>query len=286
MPHAIWKGSISFGLVQIPVNLYSGEKRDELSFVMLDRRDKSPVGYKRVSKQTGREVPWEDIVKGYEYEEGQFVALGDEDFKSANVEATQTVDILAFVDAGEVPPIYFDRPYYLEPTAKGRKGYALLREALTKTGKVGVAMVVVHTRQYLALLMPYGDALILNLLRFQGELKDLMGLDIPGGKLRELGITEKEMQMAQRLVEGMVEHWDPAKYRDTYKDDLMALIKKKVKAGGVLKVAAPEATGKKRGAEIIDIMTLLKKSIDQKASSSKAPSKGASKGRSRPKRVA
>src|SRR5512135_1293176 len=138
MPHAIWKGSISFGLVQIPVNLYSGERKDELGFAMLDKRDMSPVGYKRVSKKTGREVPWEDIVKGYEYEEGRFVALGDEDFKSANVEATQTVEILAFVDAGEVPPIYFDRPYYLEPTAKGRKGYALLRDTLRKSGKVGV----------------------------------------------------------------------------------------------------------------------------------------------------
>jgi DNA end-binding protein Ku len=289
MPHAIWKGSISFGLVQIPVNLYSGEKRDELSFVMLDKRDMSPVGYKRVSKETGKEVPWEDIVKGYEYDEGRYVALGDEDFKSANVEATQTVEILAFVDAGEVPPIYFDRPYYLEPTAKGRKGYALLRDTLKKSGKAGVAMVVVHTRQYLALLMPYGDALILNLLRFQGELKDLAGLDIPGGKPRELGITEKEMQMAERLVEGMVERWEPAKYRDTYKDDLMALIKKKVKAGGVLKVAAPPEAGRKRGAEIIDIMTLLKKSIDQKAgrkADQKEEKKASSKGRPGSKKVA
>lgn len=281
MPHAIWKGSISFGLVQIPVTLYTGEKRDELSFAMLDRRDMSPVGYKRVSKDTGREVPWEDIVKGYEYEEGRFVALGDEDLKSANPEATQTVEILDFVDGDKIPPIYYDRPYYLEPAGKGKKGYALLRETLKRSGRVGIAKVVVHTRQYLSVLMPYGNVLVLNLLRFKDELKDPASLDIPGENLHGLGITEKEMQMAEKLVEGMVAAWDPAKYRDTYRDDLMSLIKKKVKAGEVREAAAPAAAaaaGKKGGAEIIDIMTLLKKSVEQKA--------GRKPGRAKTKKVA
>jgi len=264
MPHAIWKGSISFGLVQIPVNLYPGEKRDELSFAMLDKRDLSPVGYKRVNKNTGKEVPWEEVVKGYEYEEGKYVVLSDEDFKAANPKATQTVDIVDVVYENDIPKEYFDRPYILAPTARGAKGYALLRETLKHTGKVGIANVVIHTRQYLSAVIPHGNMLVLNLLRYPDEIRDTSEFEVPGEDLSALGVTDKEVQMAKRLVEGMVDRWEPSRYRDTYRQDIMALIDKKIKEGKTKEVHAPPPEEGRKPAEIIDLMALLKKSVEQK----------------------
>ncbi len=208
MAHAIWKGSISFGLVQIPVGLYSGEKREDLNFTMLDKKDLSPVGYKRYNKNTGEEVGWNDVLKGYEYEEGQYVVLSEEDLKNANPKATQTVEILDFVDADEIPPEYFDKPYYLAPTKKGTKGYALLRETLKKTGKTGIAKVVIHTREYIAALLPQGNLLVLDILRYPYEIRDTSDLEIPG-ETSELGVTDKEIKMAEMLVQGMVDKWAP-----------------------------------------------------------------------------
>src|SRR5690606_25953408 len=170
MPRGLWKGAISFGLVNVPVELFSAEKRStELDLTMLDRRDLAPVGYKRYNKATGEDVPWSEIVKGYEYEDGKYVVLSEEDFRRANVEATKTVDIQAFVDAGEVPPLYFETPYYLVPGKRGEKAYALLREALKKAGRIGIATVVIRTRQYLAALIPYGDLLLMNTIRYAAE---------------------------------------------------------------------------------------------------------------------
>lgn len=263
MARSIWKGSIRFGLVNVPVGLYSAEAREDLSFTLLDRRDLSPVGYQRINKSTGEEVPWDDIVKGYEHEEGDYVVLGDEDFRQANPEATQTVDILTFVDAEAIAPMLFDRPYYLAPTAQGEKGYALLREALERTGKAGIALVVLRTRQHLAALLPHGDVLLLELLRFAHELRqpEEMDLDVPGRDLDELGISDKEVKMAERLIEGMVEEWDPEAYRDRYREDLLALIDRKVEAGETETVAAPVEEEAGREPQVVDIMTLLKKSV-------------------------
>src|SRR5918999_465278 len=228
MARAIWKGSISFGLVNIPVGLYSAESRDEIHFKLLDRRNMSPIRYKRVNEESGREVPWEETVRGYEFAEGKYVALTDEDLKRAAPEATQTIDITDFVDLDEVSPLYFDKPYYLAPDKKGAKAYALLREVLRRTNKAGIAKVVIRTRQYLAAVVPRGDVLTLELMRYAHELRDPAELNVPHGKQ---GVSEKELQMAERLVEGMVEKWDPEKYKDDYRRDLMKMIEERVEAG-------------------------------------------------------
>jgi DNA end-binding protein Ku len=264
MPHAIWKGSITFGLVQIPVGLYTAEKKKELNFTLLDRKDLGPVGYRRISKKSGKEVPLDDIVKGYEYEDDRYVLLGSEDFRKANPEATQTVEILDFVELREIHPVFYEKPYYLLPVGKNRKGYVLLRETLRKTGKAGIARVVIHTREYLAVLVPMGRVLVLDLMRFADELRDTAEFDLPGENLAEMGISPKELEMAEKLVEGMVTSWDPGKYRDDYREDLLSLIREKIEKGETERVEeAPPETKPAEGAEVIDLMALLKKSIEQ-----------------------
>jgi DNA end-binding protein Ku len=279
MPHAIWKGSIRFGLVNIPVGLYSAEDSDELSFTLLDRRDLSPVGYQRINKSTGEEVPWDEIVKGYEYEEDEYVVLGEEDFKRANPEATQTVDIVAFVDAADIDPMYFDRPYYLAPTKGGDKGYAILREALAETGKAGIAKVVLRTREHLAAVLPRDKALVLELLRFDHELRDTKGLDLPGTDLGKLKVTKKEIEMAEKLVEGMVEEWDPSQYEDEYREDLMARIEEKVKKGETKEIPEPEEEAAAEP-QVIDIMDLLKRSLEETGGRRKSPARAKARTRS------
>lgn len=266
MARTIWKGSISFGLVNIPVALYPGERREELQFTLLDQRDMSPVGYQRINKSTGEEVPWEQIVKGYEYDKDRYVVLGEEEFRRANVKATQTIEILDFVKAEQIPYVYFDRPYYLEPAQRtGEKGYALLRETLIRTGRVGIAQVVLRTRQHLAMLAPLGNALVLNLLRYPYELRDPAELKLPGTDLAALRISKREIEMAERLVEDMAAEWDPAKYREQYRDDLVRVVGEKVAAGKTLELEAPAAAENgARGAEVIDFMTLLKRSVEEK----------------------
>ena len=266
MARGLWKGAISVGLVNVPVELYSAQKRSsELDLTMLDRRDLAPVGYRRVNKASGKEVPWEDVVKGYEYQDGQYVVLSDEDFRRANPELSKTVDILAFVDRADIAPHYFDTPYYLGPGRRGEKAYALLREALEKAGKVGIAMVVIRTKQYLAALVPQGDALMLNTLRYQAELKTAADLDIPD-RVKGARVTSKELDMALRLVDDMSDKWQPEKYHDTYHEDLLKRIEEKVKAGQTEEVTEPAKEAKAgRGGEVIDLMALLKESVEKRA---------------------
>lgn len=263
MSRVIWKGNISFGLVQIPVSLYPAESRDELRFSLLDKHDLAPIGNKRYNKNSGKDVPWNEVVKGYEYEEGKFVVLTDEDFRRANVKATQTVDIIDFVADGDIPDIYYETPYYLEPGKKGEKGYALLRETLKKTGRVGIAKVVLHSREHLAALKPYGNALVLDLLRFHHELRDSSELEVPGPDLKALKISPKEIQMAEQLIESMVEAWQPEKYQDIYRDDLLRFIEQKVAAGQTTSTEPEPVTEQPAEAEVIDLMTLLKRSVEQ-----------------------
>ena len=180
MARTLWKGAISFGLVHIPVGLYSAEKRNSFDLTMLDRRSMKPVGFKRYNKETGEDVPWDDIVKGYEYEKDRYVVLTEEDFKRANVEATQTVEILSFVDREEIGPMYYETPYYLAPDKRGHKGYALLRETLKQTGKIAIANVVIRTRQYVAALIPYKDVILMNTLRYPNELRETDELERDG----------------------------------------------------------------------------------------------------------
>jgi len=255
----IWRGSLSFGLVNIPVSLHSAETSDDLSFNLLDRRNFSPVRYRRVNEKTGKEVPWEEIVKGYEYAKDQYVPLSEGDFKRANVDATQTIEIVDFVPAADIDPVYYDKPYYLEPAKNAGKSYALLREVMRRTETVGIAKVVIRSRQHLAAVVPRGPVLVLILLRFAHELRDAGALAVPG----DSNIGAKEIDMAERLVETMIDKWRPEKYRDEYRDDLLKLVEEKVKSGKtkVIEEEKPEAA--RRPGKVIDIMELLKRSVEQ-----------------------
>jgi DNA end-binding protein Ku len=263
MASRLWNGSISFGLVNIPVSLVTAETRDELDFTLLDERDDSPIGYQKISKRTGKPVPNDRIVRGFEYRDGRYVIVSDADLKKASPERTQRIDILSFADAAEIPPIYFDRPYNLEPARGGDRGYALFREALRRTGKVAIASVVVKTRQHLAAVLVQDDVLVLNLLRYPSELRDPSGLRVPGSNLKPLKISDREIRMAERLIEEMTDHWKPEQYHDEYREELLAFIKKRGREGKL--ASAPETeeakpARTKRG-EVIDLAELLQKSL-------------------------
>lgn len=269
---ALWKGAISFGLVYIPVEMYTAVQEHDLDLTMLDRRDFSPVGYKRYNKKTGKDVTWDDIVKGYEYEDSEYVVLTDEDLKRANVEATQTIDIQAFVDAAEVPLTYYEHPYYLAPSKGGAKVYALLRETLRKSGKIGIATVVIRTKQHLCALVCMEDKIILNTLRYAEEIRSAEELKLPPATLKAAGISDKELQMALSLVEGMSDEWKPEQYHDTYKDDVLALVKKKVKAGQTKTITAAEPEDRPaKSSNVVDLVALLQSSLG------KRPAKGGAK---------
>ncbi len=271
MPRGLWKGAISFGLVNVPVELFSAEKHStELDLTMLDKRDLAPVGYKRYNKASGEEVPWNEIVKGYEYEDGKYVVLSEEDFRRANVEASKTVDIHAFVDRDAIPPKFFETPYYLGPGKRGEKAYALLRDALVKANKVGIATVVIRTRQYLAAVFPEEGVLMMNTLRYADELREAKDLDL--GSLKNTKATAKELDLALRLIEDMEEDWKPEQYKDTYRDDLLKRIEEKVKAGQTEEITAPEKEGKEaKGADVIDLMALLRQSVEKKGTAKAKP---------------
>ena len=266
-PRPIWRGSLSFGLVNIPVALHAAETSNDLSFKLLDRRNLTPVHYRRVNESTGKEVPWEDIVKGYEYEKGEYVPMTEADFQRANAEATQTIEITDFVDQADIDPVYYDKPYYLAPAKNAAKSYALLREVMRRTNTVGIAKVVIRSRQHLAAVFPKQSALVIDLLRFAHEIRDASGLDIPG----DVSIGEKELKMGERLLEAMVDKWRPEKYRDDYREDLLALIKRGVQEGKtkVIDETPPEAP--KRRAKVIDIMNLLKRSVEQAGGRGESP---------------
>jgi DNA end-binding protein Ku len=263
MARPVWKGHISFGLINIPVTLYSAEQRSDLHFRMLDSRNMAKVRYERVNEETGEEVPWNEIVKAFEYDSGNYVVLDDDDFKKVAVEATQTVDLEGFVDQGAIDYVYFDKPYYLVPGKKAEKGYVLLRETLRRTNKVGIARVVIRARQYLAALLAEGDALVLNLLRYHQELRNPAEYELPGRNLKDYKVNPKEIDMAEQLVESMTVDWQPEQYQDEYRHALMKWIEKKARMGrkGATGKAQPAEAEETGSAEIIDMMELLKKSM-------------------------
>lgn len=279
MARALWKGAISFGLVHIPVELISASLDHELELSMLDKRDFAPVGYKRYNKQTGKEVAWDNIIKGYEYKTDEYVVLSDEDLKRANVKATQTIDILTFVDASEVPLTFYEHPYYLLPAKGGEKVYALLRETLRKAGKVGVANMVMRTKQHLCALVCIGDAIVLNTLRYADEIRATDDLDLPGSTLKAAGISDKELKMALSLVEGMSETWQPGQYHDSYREDVLALVKKKIKAKQIKTITAPEADNEEPApaSNVVDLVALLQQSLGKKAAAPASKAKAAPK---------
>jgi len=265
MARSMWKGAISFGLVHIPVDMYPAVDSKGLDLTMLDRRDFSPVGFKRYNKGNGKEVSWDDIVKGYEYEDGEYVVLSDEDLRRANPEATQTIDIQAFVQAEDVPLIFYDQPYFLAPGKGGAKVYALLRETLREAGKIGIARVVIRVKQHLAALVCVGDTIVLNTLRFADEMRDPGELKIPSANSKSAAVTVKELKMAMALVEGMSEDWDPSQYTDTYREDVLAMVKKKIKARQTKTITEPEPEAKKpSSAKVIDLVALLQASLGKK----------------------
>ena len=260
MARYLWKGSLSFGLVEIPVGLLSAESPDSLHFTFLDRRDYSPVGYQRYNKKTEKPVPWEDVVRGYEYDSGEYVIMSDDDFKRANPKATQSIEIVSFVDADELEPIYFETPYYVVPLQKASKAYGLMRDTLKRTDKVGVARYVMKTRQHVAALMVRDNVLLLQNLRYAHEIVPVKKLDLDAADLGRPA-SEREIKVAEQLVKGMSGKFDPTEFTDTYYDDLMALIEKRAKAGQTESVEAPLEERPVRGTRVVDLLPLLEKSL-------------------------
>lgn len=260
---AIWSGSLGFGLLQIPVSLYAAVKPNEIAFHQLDRRDHAPIRYKRVNEATGDEVEWKDIVKGYEVDKGRFVIVDDEDFERVAVRSTQQIDLRDFVRAEDILPIFYDTPYILGPAGRSAKAYGLFREALRRKGLAAIGTFVLRTREHACAVFPMEEALVLDVLRFEDELRGRQGLGIPraGGPSRDADFSERELSMAEQLIESMRSDWDPKRYRDTYKDALVALLEKKAKTGKL----PPIEKSKRPRENVVDLMTLLKKSISETA---------------------
>ncbi|HJW38896.1 MAG TPA: Ku protein [Candidatus Udaeobacter sp.] len=280
MARAIWKGNISFGLVNIPIALYPATRREELKFRLLRKSDLSPVNYKRVAEKDGKEVPWDEIVKGYEYDKGKYVVLKDEDFERVDLEATQTVDIQDFVDQKEIDPMFFYKPYYLEPQKGGDKAYALLRDALKDTNKVGIAKVVIKTRQYLAGVKPEDGVLALELMHFADELADPEKLHVP----KKTEVAKREMTMAKSLIDSMSSKWNPEKYKDDYREALMEVIEDKVEAGGKEIEEKPKKAPKPT--KVIDLVSVLQKSLEETGAKKKATTKSRRKQKQPAKKAA
>ena len=265
MARPIWTGTLSFGLLNVPVSLMSGERNVDLHFRMLDSRDRKPIRFERVNADTGEEVPWKDIVKAYEYDKGSYVVLEEDDIRSAAPESHEAVQVETFVDAGTIDPRYYEKPYLLVPAKKAEKGYVLLRETLRSTGKVGIARVVVRTREYLCAVMPHGDALVLMILRYPQELVDPEDYKLPSGSLSEYRINSKETAMAEQLIESMSGEWKPDEYHDEFRERLHTLLKKRIKAkGGTTKVEEEPVPREDDATNVVDFMSLLQKSLDAK----------------------
>jgi DNA end-binding protein Ku len=273
---AIWKGAISFGLVNIPIALYPATRTEELKFRLLRASDHSPVNYKRVAEADGKEVPWDQIVKGYEHEKGKFVVLKDEDFQRVDIEATQTVDITRFVKLEEVNPIFFHKPYFMEPQKGGDKAYVLLREALRASGKIAIAKVVIKTRQHLAAVKPQEKGLMLELMHFATELLDVDEFKVPATK--EVG--KKELQMAKALIDSMSDEWKPEEYVDEYREALEKVIEEKIEKGDKF---TPKVARRSKPTNVIDLVSVLQKSLDESAGGRKKTKRAAATGKPRRK---
>lgn len=279
----IWNGMLSFGLLNVPVSLMPGERRVDLSFRMLDSRDNTPIRYERVNAETGEEVPWKDIVKAYEYDKGSYVVLEPEDIKSAAPQSHESIDIDSFVERADISPQYFEKPYVLVPGKKAEKGYVLLRETLKHTDRVGIARVVIRTREYLCAVMPKDDALLLIILRWPQELVDIDDYVLPGGKAEAYRVSDKELQMAGQLIESMSGRWNPRGYKDEFRDRLSKVIDQRLRSKG--KVPKKEVTLVEEDAStnVVDFMALLQKSL---ASNKRTPAAKSTSGKPAAKKAA
>jgi DNA end-binding protein Ku len=261
----LWNGAISFSLIHIPVSLHTAARANNIDLDLLDKRDFAPVGYQRYNKSTGKVVDWNNVVKGFQYEKGEYVVLTDEDFRRANVEASRTIDIATFVDRDAIAPYYFETPYFLVPDKNGERVYSLLRDALEQSKKLAVATFVLRSRQHIAALMPVDKAIVLNTLRYQEEIQPQP--QVAAGSKKAGAAAGKELQMALKLIEEMSEPWKPEVFEDTYRNDLMKRIEQKVKAGQTHALTEPEAdAAEPRGTsgKVVDLMSLLQRSLEQK----------------------
>ncbi len=260
MSRPIWKGHISFGLINIPVTLYSAEKKFDLSFRLIDSRNKAGIRYERINEVTGEEVPWNKVVKGYEYNKNNYVLLTDEDFKHADLKAFQSIEIENFVDRSAVDLLFFEKPYFITPQKKAEKGYVLLREVMRNSKKMGIAKVVIRTRQYMCAIYPCCDALVLNILRYNQALRDPSEFDLPGRDLKSFHVSPQELDMAEKFVASMTAEWKPTSYHDDYHDNLLKWIEKKAKAHGK-PIVEEEESEPHSDDKNVDMLELLKQSM-------------------------
>ncbi|MEJ8837206.1 non-homologous end joining protein Ku [Ramlibacter sp. AN1133] len=273
---SLWKGAITFGLVHIPIGLYSATEETDVDFDWLDRRTLDPVGYKRINKRTGKEIDMADVVKGVQTDKGHYVVVSPEEIAEAYPRTTQTIEIAAFVDVNEVPFVYLEKPYYTAPINKGDKVYALLREALKQTGKAALARVVIRSKQHLAVVLPCGPALVLNLLRWGGEIRSWADLNLPP-EGKAAGLKDTELKMARHLIEEMSGHWHADELRDNFHDAVMKLVHAKAKAGETTTVEPLEEAPQAQGADVIDLTELLRRSLKGGARPAQAPAPAAAK---------
>jgi DNA end-binding protein Ku len=284
----IWTGTLSFGLLNVPVSLMTGERRNELHFRMLDGRNKAAVKYERVNAETGEEVPWNEIVKAFEYEKGNYVVLEPDDIKSASPMGRESVEIETFVDAASIPPQYFDKPYILTPGKKAEKGYVLLRETLKDTGKAGIGRVVIRTKEYLCAVLPQDDALVLEILRFEEELVDAAEYQLPSGKTAEYRVNDKELKMAKQLIESMSDEWRPSQFKDEFRERLQAVIEERMKSKGLVSHVDRDKDGENETAttNVVDFMSLLQQSLASNKRTPAAKSTGKAAGKAAAKKTA
>jgi DNA end-binding protein Ku len=279
----LWKGAISFGLVHIPVTLHSATAESRMKFNLLDKRTMNPVGNRQVNKNTGEAMAKEEVVKGFEYEKDQYVVLSPEEIKAALPKSTQTIEIEAFVDGAQIPTTYYNKPYYVAPAAKGGKPYLLLQETMRRTGKVGIARVVISTRQHLAALTPTDHGLVLELLHWADEVRDTAGLPLPAAN--DTKISDRELKMAEQLVGELEDDWKPEAFHDEFRDKLQQLVEEKVKAGeGEHLVKPMEGEEIKTSADIIDLTELLRRSLHKGAAAADGEAKEAAKPARAPRR--
>lgn len=269
MARALWKGSISFGLVNIPIELYTAVRNHRPKFRMLHAKDRSPVRFERVCIKDGHPVAWEDLVKGYEYEKGRFIVVTKEDFQAAALEKTRTVDIIDFVKAEEIDDRFFETPYYLVPAKGGERAYALLREAIRDSGRIGIAKFILRDAQHLCAVEVIQDAIVLTVMRFADELVDVKGFDFPSSE----HVRKQELDMAKALVNSLAAGWDPSKYTDQYRENLMRIIQSKAKG----KEVTLEPTEEPRQAEVVDLMERLRRSLAQSSGGKAHRAKAAAK---------
>lgn len=279
MARSIWNGSISFGLINIPVSLFSAEQRTDIQFRMIDSRNNSRVRYERVNEATGEEVPWDAIVKGYEYSDDQYVLVSEEEMEKATPEATKTIDIEDFIDLEEIDYLYFDKPYYLEPGKLGEKSYALLAQALESSEKAGIARVVIRTRQHLCAILARQGHLIINLLRFPQEIRDIADFKAPDMSAKRNQPTDREIDMAVKLIDSMTVEWDPERYLDDYRDQLLEWLNEKIEQGQT--EASPDSGDDDEDTDeptkVVDLMDYLKRSVESRGKADASKKKPAAK---------